>query len=85
MNEKDYKPKKYIPHLNGDDIDIDDSNDGDYIVCPEHQDNIIYVLGTCFWEKEGGVAAYGWASITVNGWCYLCQKTHRINLGSYGG
>ena len=81
----EYKPKRYVVPTNGEDLDIDDSNEGDYIVCPNHNELIVYVFGTDFWRKEGGNSSYGWSSITVTGWCYKCNRHHRINLGSYGG
>lgn len=85
MKVVEYKPKAYVQPFDEEDIDIDDSNDGDYIVCYKHTDEIIYVFGTDFWRKEGGTCSYGWSSINIDGWCPRCQKTYRVGLGSYGG
>ena len=85
MLVSEYHPKAYQIPSDGEDIDIDASNDGDYIVCPIHENVIIYVMGTGFWTKEGGTCSYGWTSITVLTWCHLCQKHRKVNLGSYGG
>ena len=85
MHINEYCPKAYAIPIDGGDLDVDASNDGDYIVCPEHPDEIIYVFGTNFWQKEGGESSFGWSTIWVKGWCYKCLKTYRIPLGSYGG
>lgn len=85
MLTTEYAPKQYIIPTDGEDLDVDDSNDGDYIVCHKHNDVIVYVFGTNFWQKEGGESSYGWSSITVDGWCFKCRKHHKINCGSYGG
>lgn len=90
MDITEYKPKKYIPDPwetgdSAEDIDVDASNDGDYVVCATHQNEIIYVFGTDFWRKEGGTSGFGWGSLEVKGWCRHCQKTHKIMLGSWGG
>lgn len=80
-----YKPKKYEITVDGEDLDIDASNDGDYIVCPVHDQEIIFVFGTDWWRKWGGECSYGWTSLILEGWCWRCCKTYKIHVGSYGG
>ena len=84
----EYRPKAYRVREDGEDIDVDGSNDGDYIVCPQHPEEIIYVFGTRFWQlEEGPTTGFrgGWHTLTLKCWCRFCGVTHRINIGSYGG
>lgn len=86
MHILDYKPKAYHVEPDHEDMDIDASNAGDYIVCPVHPEEIIYVFGTNFWKKEGGKCSYGWASLTLKDpYCSKCSRYYRVNVGSYGG
>jgi len=81
----EYRPKRYKIPEDGDDIDVDPTNAGDFITCPVHDNTIIYVFGTNFWSLEGGTSSYGWETIIVKCWCGRCQKHYYVNLGSYGG
>ena len=87
MNIHDYKPKAYHIPTDGEDIDVDGSNDGDYVVCPIHPEEIIYVMGTHFWHLEGGANDFGgWDSLQLLGlYCPQCNKKHRFSVGSYSG
>ena len=80
-----YHPKAYQIMANEDGVDVDGSSDGDYFVCPEHQEVIIYIMGTHFWESNGGDTNGGWSTVTVVGYCNLCRKHYNIVCGSYGG
>lgn len=55
-----YHPRKYSFPIDDEDLDVDDTNDGDFIVCPLHEDLIIYVFGTHFWRPEWG-QGFGWS------------------------
>jgi hypothetical protein len=84
MLTSEYKPVAYVLDPN-EDLDVDGTNDGDYVVCDVHQDVIVYVFGTGFWHKEGGESGFGWSSLPLNGWCYKCDRQRSFNVGSYGG
>jgi hypothetical protein len=88
MTVTEYRPKAYHLRSDGEDIDVDASNDGDYFVCPVHSEEIIYVMDTRFWQlEEGPTTGFkgGWCSLTLKGWCWRCSKHHNIPVGSYGG
>lgn len=83
MKVIDYIPQMLKVPPNDEDLDVDGTNDGDFIVCPIHEDEIVYVMGPNTWPKED--QSFGWTTTIVRGYCHQCRKHHLITLGSYGG
>lgn len=82
MTTDDYEPSELV-WTQGEDIDLDGSDDGDYVLCPVHREEIIYVTGTDQWK--GHPASFGWSTISTSGYCPRCQKHYPLSFGSYGG
>ncbi len=64
------------------DIDGDCINDGDYLVCPQHNEKVIYVFGTDWWENGGGTFD---ENPILSAWCYKCQIAWTLKPWSYRG
>lgn len=85
MKVANYRPKAYHILTTDEAVCVDDSNDGDYFVCPYHPGEIIYVMGRRFWQLEGGGQGGGWHELALTGYCHSCWDHVKFTVGSYGG
>ena len=64
---------------------VDGVYDGDYIMCPQHPNEVIFVFGTGFWELLGGGSGYGWNEFDFKAKCGEGLHAITVIIGSYGG